>query len=129
MITFMCSKLVRDRTLERFSNDKIIPKYRMLRGKELGVALKLKLIEEAHEVKIARDRRELIAEIADVLEVIDGLCREYKISADDIALIKKTTRKKRGGFEKGIFVETIEVADNSPRVKYFRRSPDKYPEI
>ncbi len=92
-------------------------------------ALLLKLIEEAAEVRTATDQQEIIAELADVLEVVDGLCKAYSISLSEIKQIKEEKYKTRGGFEQGLYIETLQMDESNPKVDYFRASPDKYPEI
>jgi predicted house-cleaning noncanonical NTP pyrophosphatase (MazG superfamily) len=128
MATFRCDKLGRDKTLEGFKKEGVTPQYKMLTGKELYEALLLKLVEEADEVRDARSRQELIEELADVLEVIDALCKTQGISMEEIAPVKEAKLKERGGFEAGLYIETVHVDDDNPKVEHFRLSPDKYPE-
>lgn len=129
MIKFACNKLVRDKTVKRMKNAGIITHYTILKDEYLCDALKQKLIEESNEVKDASDRKEIISELADVFEVIESLCRVYKISDTEIQLVKQDIREKRGGFEEGIFSEAIEMNEDNPWVKHFRKSPEKYPEV
>jgi len=129
MIKFLCNKLGRDKGLEGFKAQGITPQYRILEGNELCQALKHKLFEESGEVRDASNKQEVIAEMADVLEVIDGLCKAYGISIQEIEQIKNEKYRERGGFEKGLYIETLEMEDGNPKVRHFRASPDKYPEI
>lgn len=129
MPKFLCNKLGRDKGLESFKAEGITPQFRLLKGLELQKELKNKLLEEAHEVQEATDAQALIAELADVLEVIDGLCKAYGISAQEIVSIKKKKYDERGGFEKGFYLETIEMNEGNSKIKHFRSSPEKYPEI
>lgn len=129
MIKFRCNKLGRDKGLEGFRSEGVTPQYKLLTGRELFKALKLKLIEEAEEVQEANDSHEVIAELADVLEVIDGLRKAYGISSEEIMQAKEKKYNERGGFEKGLFIEILEMDDNNPKVKHFRASPDRYPEV
>ena len=128
MIKFRCNKLGRDKSLQGFESEGLIAHYKILAGKELCHELKHKLIEEAEEVKDTQELGELTAELADVLEVIDGLCKAYGIDADELARIKEEKKRERGGFEEGFYVEAIEMDESSPKVKHFRASPEKYPE-
>lgn len=129
MAKFSCNKIGRDKGLEGFKAEGITAHYKMLTGNELSAELKNKLVEEAGEVHEASTVQEVIAELADVLEVIDGLCKAYGISIEDIAIEKERKYRERGGFQTGLYIETIEMADDNPKVKHFRKSPDKYPEI
>lgn len=129
MPKFLCNKLGRDKGLESFEAEGITPTFRLLAGPELQDALKNKLIEEAHEVQEATNKQDLIAELADVLEVLDGLCSVYGISALEIVSIKMKKYEERGGFEKGFYLETVEMDEGNNKIKHFRSSPEKYPEI
>jgi predicted house-cleaning noncanonical NTP pyrophosphatase (MazG superfamily) len=73
MVKFFLNKIDRDKSLEGFKSENIIPKHKILNGNELCVALKNKLIEESLEIREANNNEEIIAELADVLELIDGL--------------------------------------------------------
>lgn len=128
MATFRCDKLGRDKGLEGFKKEGVKPQYKILSGKQLYDALLLKLVEESDEVRDARNRKELIEELADVLEVIDALCKTQGISMEEIVPIKQAKHQERGGFETGLYIETVHVDDNNPKVEHFRASPDKYPE-
>ncbi|MFA6066468.1 MAG: nucleoside triphosphate pyrophosphohydrolase [Candidatus Babeliaceae bacterium] len=129
MIKFLCNKLGRDKGLESFKAEGITPKYKLLSGNELREALKHKLIEESYEIRDADDCQEVIAELADVLEVVDGLCKAYGISAKDIEKVKEKKYQERGGFATGLYIETLEMENDNPKVQHFRASPDKYPEV
>jgi predicted house-cleaning noncanonical NTP pyrophosphatase (MazG superfamily) len=125
-ITFICNKLARDKTIETMQHDKIQTKYHILNPEELRIALPQKLLEEATEVANATYRAEIIAELADIFDVIDGLKKTHAITAQEIADFQAKKRNKRGGFERGVFLESITLAEESPWVKHFRASPDRY---
>jgi predicted house-cleaning noncanonical NTP pyrophosphatase (MazG superfamily) len=129
MVKFICNKIGRDNGLESFKTQGITPHYKLLTGEALGQALKEKLIEETQEVCEAVDLQELTAELADVLEVINGLCKVYNISQEHLKAIQEQKYQERGGFEQGFFVEALEMAEGNPRAAHFRKSPDKYPEF
>jgi len=129
MIKFVCNKLSRDKTVESMNHEGIVTHYKLLNNTELQDALKAKLIEEAHEVQEAVERNDIISEIADVLELIDGLYKAYEISPQEVAAAQKAAHQRRGGYEKGIFMQTIEMDVSNPRVAHFRKSPTRYPEV
>lgn len=128
MPKFHCNKLGRDKGLEGFKSEGITPKYTFLSGKELQHELKHKLIEEAAEVKDEHTQIEIMVELADVLEVIDGICKAYEIDKKELMRVKEEKYKGRGGFETGLYVEYVEMDEGNPKVEHFRASPDKYPE-
>lgn len=128
MPKFHCNKLGRDNGVENFRSQGITPYYRFLNYDELLSELKKKIAEESEEVKEAKSIEELTAELADILEVIDGLCKASGIPMEQVMLIKDQKRIERGGFEKGFYLEAVEMDENNPRIKHFRSAPDKYPE-
>jgi predicted house-cleaning noncanonical NTP pyrophosphatase (MazG superfamily) len=129
MVKFLCNKLCRDKTAERLSSQNVRVTSKFLTGSALQQALKQKLIEETQEFCDARDNQEMIAELADVLEVIDALRVAFKIDLNEPKKIKAERYAARGGFEQGLYVGTVEMEESNPRVEYFRQSPTKYPEI
>ena len=129
MAKFIANKLGRDKGLEGFIKEGITAQYHYVSGHELCQALQRKLVEEAQEVHESKDHKEVIDELADVLEVIDGLCKAYEISMADVLAAKAEKRERRGGFETGWYLETFEIDENNPKINYFRASPHKYPEI
>ena len=128
MPKFRCNKLGRDKSLEGFKSEGITLKYKFLKGEELQHELKQKLIEEAEEVKNEVCKDNIILELADVLEVIDGICKAYGIDKKELIRIKEEKYKGRGGFETGLYVEVVEMKEDNPRVKHFRVFPNRYPE-
>lgn len=129
MIKFRCNKLSRDKTLQRMFDAQVITHYRHLTGPELAQALRDKLLEETHEVLTSTDRTELVAELADLLEVINALCDQQGISQAELLEVQAATKALRGGFSQGVFMEYIEMADDNPWVAHFRKQPEKYPEF
>ncbi len=129
MITFRCDKLVRDNTLKRFKAAGVTPQYKIVSNTDLFDAFNKKLIEEAHEVHDATNRQEMIEELADVLEVIDGLCKAQGILPEEVSAAKHAKIAERGGFERGIYIDTIQMEEDNSKAQYFRATPEKYPEI
>jgi len=71
---------------------------------EYGAELVKKIVEEAGEVRDAKDREELVKEIADLVDVISAL-RELKgITDDELSAALAVRREKRGGFSKRSYV-------------------------
>ncbi len=73
--------------------------------------LKDKLLEESQEVFEAYteiDKTHLKEELADVIEVIDAMLYHNKISLEEVLAIRDAKREKRGGFETGLFLESID---------------------
>jgi len=130
LVKFFCNKLGRDKDLAIDKAAGIQATHRYLDKQELQNALKNKLIEEATEVTTAISKEEIISELADVLEVIDGLCKAHGIEKSELLAQKEKQYQKRGGFETGYYVEYIEMAEDNLEISYFRapENADRYPE-
>ena len=97
------NKLVRDRIPEIIKQSGIDCEVAILPDAEYRQALRLKLIEEATEVAEANEN-ELVAELADLYEVIDALMLSYGISGDRILDAQAKRRETRGGFAQKIML-------------------------
>ncbi len=78
--------------------------------------LKDKLLEEAKEVFEAygnEDKTHLKEEIADVIEVIDAILYHNNISLPEVLALRDAKKEKKGGFESGLFLESIDYFDGS----------------
>jgi predicted house-cleaning noncanonical NTP pyrophosphatase (MazG superfamily) len=74
-----------------------------------------KLLEESQEVFDAygkEDKTQLKEEIADVIEVIDAILYHNDISLAEVLAIRDAKKEKKGGFEKGVFLESIDYFEN-----------------
>jgi hypothetical protein len=89
----------------------------------------MKLLEEAEEVVLAESPRELINELADLFEVIDGLLETNNLTKDEILVAQLNKRNERGSFAGRKFVEFSEHPIGSFGEKYCLSNPKKYPEI
>lgn len=101
-------KLVRDRIPEIIEGNGERPIVRELTDDEFRRALKDKLVEEATEVAGTQDTGTLIAELADVHEVLHALYEAYEITERDVVESAQQKREARGGFTKKIFLEGVE---------------------
>jgi predicted house-cleaning noncanonical NTP pyrophosphatase (MazG superfamily) len=93
-------KLVRDKIPEILKQKGEVPVIRIANAKEYNEKLKEKLREEVEEFL----ESENVEELADILEVIDAICKLKKISKNKLKLLQKKKRKERGGFEKRIIL-------------------------
>lgn len=116
------NKLVRDKMVDIYEYDiknEISAsdyKVRYLTPEETLECLKDKLLEEAVEVFKAykkEDKSELKEELADVIEVIDAMLFHNKISLAEVLDIRDKKKEKKGGFEKGVFLESIDYFDEA----------------
>lgn len=114
------NKLVRDKMIDIYKYDvenKVSASdysIRYMEREETLERLKDKLLEEAQEVFEAygnEDKTHLKEEIADVIEVIDAILFHNDISLSEVLAIRDAKKEKKGGFEKGLFLESIDYFD------------------
>ncbi len=74
-------------------------------GNALRTELKRKLLEETEEFLQSQDD---LAELADVLEVMDALLVELGLDWEALRQIQAEKRHQRGGFKHGVFLEWVE---------------------
>lgn len=75
-----------------------------LKGDALLSALRQKLVEEAFEALDAKSFDELIGELADVQEVIDGICEALPASREQVNSEQADKHERRGGFKQGFML-------------------------
>ena len=96
-------KLVRDRIPEIIRQSGNECEVVILSDREYRQALRQKLIEEAAEAAAA-DEDDLVAELADLSEVMDALMLSFGVSGDRLLAEKIKRRETRGGFAKKIML-------------------------
>lgn len=96
-------KLVRDNIIEIIKKDGKECDYEILSDEDYIACLKNKLKEETDELSAA-DNDEIIAEIADVLEVIEAIAKYYHLNIEDIMKYKEAKALKNGKFAKRILL-------------------------
>lgn len=130
MKKFTFKKLIRDNILDSMLAEGCNVEYRKLGGNDHRKVLVAKLIEEAAEVESALGTEEFLEELADAQLVIDALVSGLGTEeAKEFEATHNQKLNKKGGFSEGVWVDTVEVPDDSPWVEYFNKKPDKYPEI
>ena len=102
------NKLVRDNIPAIIEESGRKATYRTLNDVEFRNALRGKLVEEATEVHDATTREEMIKELADVLEVIYHLANILEVDATTLYDIADEKMETNGGFDKRIFLESVE---------------------
>jgi predicted house-cleaning noncanonical NTP pyrophosphatase (MazG superfamily) len=113
------NKLVRDKMIDIYKHDvenRISAggySVTYLKREEILERLKDKLLEEAHEVFEAygKDREHLKEEIADLIEVIDAILYHNNIELAEVLAVRDQKKEKKGGFETGLFLESIDYFD------------------
>ena len=98
------NKLVRDRIPEIIEADNVKAVTRTLSAAEFFDALHDKLIEEVGELKEAADREDVIAEAADILEVLTAVCDMHGVTMPEVSRRQILKRGERGAFNDRIFL-------------------------
>lgn len=98
------NKLVRDKIPASIQGKGEDVEVVALKGDALLAALKQKLVEEAFEALDARSGAELLAELADVQEVVQSLCSALQISLSQLESERQEKARTRGGFEQGVML-------------------------
>ena len=133
--TFFFRKLVRDETVPGFADDASVlaVSHRKLIGVELLEQLIAKIHEEADEIPIAESpdakaRKEIIAEIAGLEDVVAALKQYYGVSNEMTEAASSSKAAKRGRFANGDYIESITVEPGSRWEQYCLDDIDRYPE-
>ncbi|HHT73598.1 MAG TPA: nucleoside triphosphate pyrophosphohydrolase [Firmicutes bacterium] len=98
-------KLVRDRIPEIINANGKKCRFSQVSGEQLIAGLEAKLLEEWREFL---DSERDVEELADILEVIDGLAAHLGSSFEEVLQLKDRKRSERGGFDDGIWLEWVE---------------------
>lgn len=103
------NKLVRDNIPELIALDgKRVTFHAITSNSDFKMALKNKLVEEAMEFSNAMSNKDILEELADVLEVIDTIQRVFDIKPSALSDLAHNKRIKRGGFDKGYVIDCVE---------------------
>jgi len=100
------NKLVRDKIPEIIKSNGEEPITRILDDEEYKNALEEKLYEEYNEV-ITSSNENRIEELADMLEIIKALAIVEGKTLDDVIKVADKKNKKRGSFQKKIYLEKV----------------------
>lgn len=104
----ICNKLIRDNIPEIIEKSGKECDVKVLDDEEYIHKLKEKIIEEAHEVYEA-DKKDIVGELADVLEIIETIEKYYNIEHGAVEKKKQDKAIKNGRFDKKLLlVETRE---------------------
>lgn len=127
--TYTLSKLVRDKSVENMENKGVVVKWRTLDSQDKLEHYIKKLEEETLEVSQAlseNNAKEVCEELADILEVTYAIAESTGISMGDVEASRQGKIDRRGGFSKGIYIETVACPKGSFYDFYCARDPEKY---
>lgn len=98
------NKLVRDQIPKIIEQSGRKAAIRTLIKDEYLAALEAKLMEEANEYLSSP----CMEELADMLEVMEAICKARGYDIKQLLEIKAQKKKERGGFEKRVFLEYVD---------------------
>lgn len=104
------NKLVRDKILEIIEAENLAYQSRVLKPEEHLTEIKKKLYEEVKEFDETINREDALEEMADVLELLHAALKVYGAEFTELEAIRVNKKKKRGGFDEGLYL--IDVEDN-----------------
>ena len=104
---FYYNKLVRDNIIGNIERKGHICEYRKLSNEEYSQELDKKLLEEAKEVIEAHSAEEL----GDLMEVIETIMKEHKISFEEVKQAMQKKRNSNGAFNDRIFLISVDEKD------------------
>lgn len=97
-------KLVRDHIPEICEKDGYDAVTKKLNATQFHAELKRKFIEEVKELKKAKNKKEILDELADILELIDALSESMGVPRYALDRAQREKRARRGGFKKKLFL-------------------------
>lgn len=130
--TYRFGKLVRDKTVPEYELEESVlaVDWRVLDDMEYKQALVDKLHEEAGEIPVQESAdEEVVAEIADLRDVLLSLMEAYGVNEDQVMQASAKKAKKRGAFKDRHHIETITVTPDSYWREYCLKDPERYPEV
>ena len=80
-------------------------RFRQATSEELPLLLRGGLPEEVGEVLQALTPELVVAELADVMQVVQEIARTYGVSPSDLDAVRHAKRIRRGGFRAGWILE------------------------
>lgn len=102
------NKLVRDRIPEIIKKSDKTFTSRILADDEYLLEINKKMHEELAEYEEATTKEDAIEELADLLELIHAAAAVYDTSFEELEKVREEKAKKRGGFDKRIFLMEVE---------------------
>ncbi len=97
-------KLVRDRIPQRIKESGGQCKIKILSNLEFKKELLKKAEEEANGLSNAATKKEIIAEMGDLLDVLQEVKKSFKISPRELEKSRKEEIKRKGVFQKNIYL-------------------------
>lgn len=98
------NKLVRDRIPAAIQAQGATYKIKKLGMKQFRLELLKKIGEEASSLPKFKTKPEIVSELADIVDVLTALKKEFKINEREIRQAQKLALASKGGFQKQTFL-------------------------
>ena len=104
------NKLVRDLIPKRISESGKNASVSILDDPAFSEALRLKLLEEAHELFNAGSREQIVNESADLYELMDAILKQHGISWEEVYSRRAAKRESSGNFDRQIMLHATAMS-------------------
>ena len=101
------NKLVRDKVPSLVTKDGGSYSLKLLSPLEHQHEITKKMYEELNEYNTATSKEEAIEELVDIVELIYAAVKLHDLSIEEFEETRLNKKKKKGGFEKGIYLNSI----------------------
>jgi predicted house-cleaning noncanonical NTP pyrophosphatase (MazG superfamily) len=129
---FLFNKIIREKFLYKLTIENGEYTSTKLTNEQIIHELKLKLKEEAQEAYETSNANDLLEELSDLLEVIDGLLQASYLTMSDLSNAKETKQFSRGKLRTYEKILTVNIPDSKPfldTISQLREHPERYPEL
>ena len=115
------NKLVRDKVPYLVAKEGGSYSLKLLSPLEHQYEITKKMYEELNEYNVATSKEVAIEELVDIVELIYAAVKLHDLSIEEFEAIRSEKRKKKGGFEKGIYLHSISSKKNGavPKKPYY----------
>ena len=100
--------LVRDKVPDMINREGAKPIIRIVDDDEFVWALKQKILEEARALNEAKHENTELEEIIDIMEAVNAYMKHRKVKIEQAEKMRKFKLRKKGGFDRRIFLEGVE---------------------
>lgn len=128
MPRFKFEKLVRDKIIDHQQASGAKPTYHRLSPDDHKKELVRKIMEEASEISTAAPDK-IASELADVQQALDDLRELYHLSPKDVEQAQTVKNQQNGTFQKGLYINYVDIDETDKWVDYYRENSDRYPEV
>lgn len=101
-------RLIRDNAPHKMREAGVVFETRQLDEPEFKTELLKKVIEEAGELGASETKADILAEMADLLAVLDQVQRTFTITDAELREARAFNAKEKGGFQDRFFLEWSE---------------------